>query len=284
MIRLLETDLIDPEGEAHYAVHSRFSAISSQLHNHDFFELFVIQQGAVRHIINGQTQLLNSGTLVFIRPDDAHYYQQTESQECQLLNLAFPVRMLRAVFGFLGEDFQPERLLSPALPPSVMLANRENKQMSVQFNQWNQILSYSRGQARLELRTLLATIFIRYFPVALPEEVSTGLDWLDTLCREMRKPEHFITGVGRMQALAHRSPEHLARTFKQHLHKTPTEFVNNLRLDYAASQLAHTDKTIVDVALESGFDNLSHFYRQFQRRFQMPPKQYRRAHHKSAIP
>ncbi len=201
-----------------------------------------------------------------------------------MLNLAFPARMSQAVFGFLGEDFQPERLLSPALPPSVTLGDRERNQITVQFSQWNQTLSYSRSQARLELRSLLATVFIRHFPVATAEGVSTGLDWLDALCREMRKPEHFIAGVNRMQQLAYRSPEHLARTFKQHLHKTPTEFVNDLRLDYAASLLAHTDREIMDVALESGFDNLSHFYRQFQRRFQTSPKQYRRAHHKSAIP
>jgi mannose-6-phosphate isomerase-like protein (cupin superfamily) len=44
-------------------------------HSHDFFELLMVEQGAVHHWINGLEERLEAGTLVFIRPSDRHALQ-----------------------------------------------------------------------------------------------------------------------------------------------------------------------------------------------------------------
>ena len=43
-------------------------------HCHDFYEIFITVSGTVTHFINGITQKLPEGSLVFIRPDDVHAY------------------------------------------------------------------------------------------------------------------------------------------------------------------------------------------------------------------
>lgn len=284
VIQLRETDIIDPAIGAHYAFHSSFGAISTRLHRHDFYEVFLINAGRVQHHINGAKVDLEAGALVFIRPADAHYYQQAGTADCQLLNLALPAATIHALFAYLGNDFDAHRLLEPTLPCTVWLEASDRLALCAGFEHWNSVLAYNSASSRLALRALLVGIFTRYFAQPMTGMVQTGLEWLDAACHAMHQPEHFAAGVERLQALAGCSPEHLSRTFRRYLHMTPTLYVNQLRLDYAARRLVHSDLPIADVALEVGFENLSHFYHLFQKRFHSSPLQYRRSHQKQVIP
>ena len=71
------------------------------------------------------------------------------------------------------------------------------------------------------------------------------------------------------------SPRHFARRFKQTFHRTPAEFVQNLRLDEARRRLAEHTQTIDSVAASVGFSSDDSFRRAFQRRFGVKPSRYR---------
>jgi AraC-like DNA-binding protein len=57
---------------------------------------------------------------------------------------------------------------------------------------------------------------------------------------------------------------------------TPTDYLNQARLDYAALQLRMGQAPVTQVAYESGFGNLSHFFHLFRHRFEASPSAYRR--------
>lgn len=63
---------------------------------------------------------------------------------------------------------------------------------------------------------------------------------------------------------------------KKHLQKTPSQVVNDIRLDYAALQLQNTGRKIVKICEDSGFDNLNHFYHLFKQRYNTSPNQFRK--------
>ncbi|MEI6082685.1 MAG: helix-turn-helix transcriptional regulator [Verrucomicrobiota bacterium] len=75
--------------------------------------------------------------------------------------------------------------------------------------------------------------------------------------------------------MAGRSAEHVARVTRDLLHETPSDLVNRVRLQYAARQLALSDAKIMDIALDCGLTNLSHFYRLFRHQFGSTPQAYR---------
>jgi AraC-like DNA-binding protein len=52
-------------------------------------------------------------------------------------------------------------------------------------------------------------------------------------------------------------------------------YINRLRVAHACTLLEETNAPVVDVALESGFANLSHFNRQFRRFAGVSPREYR---------
>lgn len=76
--------------------------------------------------------------------------------------------------------------------------------------------------------------------------------------------------------LRNRSLSSFKRDFENHFKMTPGQWLLNKRLDRAWKLLTNTDKPIVDVMLESGFENQAHFTTAFKNRFGHPPLKLRR--------
>jgi len=71
------------------------------------------------------------------------------------------------------------------------------------------------------------------------------------------------------------SPYHFLRTFQQVTGVTPHQYIRRMRLREAAARLAaHKDK-ILDIALDSGFGDVSNFNRAFRAEFGVPPRTHR---------
>lgn len=71
------------------------------------------------------------------------------------------------------------------------------------------------------------------------------------------------------------SPFELHRAISAIAHETPKRFTLRLRLDRAAALLLTTEASILDIALDCGFQNHETFTRAFQRRFHLAPSAYR---------
>ncbi len=72
------------------------------------------------------------------------------------------------------------------------------------------------------------------------------------------------------------SPRHLSRLFKEHAGISLRAEQTELRLLKASQLLRETDAKIIQVALESGYRNLSLFNAMFKKRFGMTPSEWRR--------
>jgi AraC-like DNA-binding protein len=75
---------------------------------------------------------------------------------------------------------------------------------------------------------------------------------------------------------AGQSPFQYLRTFRRLTGVTPHQFILRTRLRDAASRLLAHDTNIIDVALDSGFGDLSNFNRAFRLEFGLTPRAYRR--------
>lgn len=82
-----------------------------------------------------------------------------------------------------------------------------------------------------------------------------------------------------VEALADRvalSPRQFGRAFQASFGMTPAAYVEMLRLDAARQQLVSTNAAIKQVAAASGYASDDSFARAFDRRFGLPPSDYRR--------
>ncbi len=252
-------------------------------HCHDYFELFLTVTDGIVHIVNGRVQRLKSGTLVLIRPDDVHDYQSADGGRFRFVNLTFTQETVRALFDYLG--FHLDDILTPPLPPTVLLSKSESAAILSKFSALSTIKLQDKGNIKLNMRLLLIEIFARHFLNAGGSEKSSDCPaWLETLCTQMNRKENFEAGMQRMTELSGKSREHVARCVKQYFGVPVSAFVNDLRLNYAANMLINSNIPILELCFESGFQNVSWFYTLFKEKYGMPPKAFRKRFSKPAQP
>jgi len=76
-------------------------------------------------------------------------------------------------------------------------------------------------------------------------------------------------------ASIHLTTSAFCKFFKKMTGKTFSDYVNEIRIGYACSLITQTDKTIAQVAIESGFENQTYFNRVFLKKKNCTPKQFR---------
>ena len=79
-----------------------------------------------------------------------------------------------------------------------------------------------------------------------------------------------------MYEFSGKTREHLTRMMKKYYKTTPTEYITDLRLEYCANLLYTSNLPVIDICYSCGFDNLSWFYKVFQKKYGTTPAKYRK--------
>ena len=66
-----------------------------------------------------------------------------------------------------------------------------------------------------------------------------------------------------------------SRYFKHHTRKTFSDYVTEIRIGHACRMLMEDNCSISEISYQSGFDNLSNFYRHFKKVIGIIPKEYK---------
>jgi AraC family cel operon transcriptional repressor len=239
-------------------------------HAHDFYELFIVSSGRVLHMANGEEQALNEGTLCLVSPEDVHCFRKSGAGEAAFINLAFhPDAYEAACRVFRTFTKEPGRARRVTVPPAL----RRAFEARVEF-----LLDAAASSSLLPAGALLmgvlldALSYLEGFTCSGPEAPL----WLTRAMEAMRAPLNAQAGIPRMLQLSGRSQETLCRAMKRFAGVTPSEYVNALRLSIAARLLRSTDRRVLDIQLDCGFDSASHFNQRFKREFGLSPSRYRR--------
>ena len=258
-------------GNLHY--HS-FPSGGTVEHTHEFGEVILVLTGSIVHRVNGERQLLEANRIVFVRPSDRHgFLPPPDGGSCELLLLSFHLEFFVTISRYLENDEFLHRYTESVLPAVFRLPER-------QMNEWSlELLALPThgmrpAERKIRFKVLLVNLFTRFFLTLEPAAEQLPV-WLAALCEKMRRPENFLPGLKRMQKLSGYTPEHLCKVCRRYLGQSPTAFVNELRIDYAARQLADTDRPIAEIAFELHIQSLSRFYHLFRQQYGCTPAAYR---------
>lgn len=81
--------------------------------------------------------------------------------------------------------------------------------------------------------------------------------------------------LAQLAQFAGMSPRYFCRAFSAMTGMTPMAYLNYYRIECAGEQLRLTDKSITEIALECGFNDMSYFSKQFKRYKNSTASQYR---------
>ena len=252
---------------------------NSQLHYHNYYEIFLTLSSEIKHKINGTVINLSRGALVFIRKEDTHYYYPSENSDLSFLNIAFTEDTLKDLFCYLSPGFCSDELLSAPLPPTVYLSETDIKWILLKIEDLNSISHSDTEFLKYKLRVLLFRLFTQFF-----QNYSKSLsftdkgipDWLSELDSKMHRLDNFSRPPEHMVELSKKTRTHLGRVLKQYYGVTIPEYIYEIRLNYMANSLITTDNPIISICYECGFDNISWAYKLFKNKYGVTPNDFRK--------
>lgn len=263
--------VLNPKTDIHFSIRTSFGNAEFP-HFHDFYELFLLLDGKQKYVTNGKTYILTPGSLVLVRPNETHSRSYIEPG--MHINVAFPDTIAESLFDYLGIGFPKQYLLSKENFPHSRLTALEKERLRYRLEELEVQNINEYDTVKTRLRIILFELFVNNFSDFAP--FNQKATWFDDLLRKMAKVENFIEGVPRLVQLSGKSHEHLCRVFKEKKNCTPTEYINLLKIKYAANLLICTDRNVLDIALSAGFDSLSYFYSVFKKKFKTTPGTYRK--------
>jgi AraC-like DNA-binding protein len=238
-------------------------------HWHEEAELIFITAGRQRIGVNNHLSTLTAGQIILIAPLDIHYYEKCDGAEGYMLIFA-PEFLGRQILGHSGRW----RIDDPGL-----LASLSGLAQQMVMETTERLANYELAASGL-LRLFFAWL-IRPNPAAcrLPldnprlQRFQTMRNILDYL------ENHYQEALSRTEAACrfNLSPAHLSRLFKASTGMRLKEYLTKLRLESASRDIVQTDRSVLAIALDNGFDSIRTFNRVFRKAYRRSPTDMRSA-------
>ncbi|MBC8009306.1 MAG: helix-turn-helix domain-containing protein [Burkholderiales bacterium] len=227
--------------------------------------MFLVLEGGATHHLNRRKIALEPGHLFAIQPRDAHWFSTAAGQSLTFVNVAVSARWWRALHVLLGCPPWDEERRSTLLGPGD-----------------SRVLGDELGKLELDGDPMTMTRALSrvhdYLIAHDGPETDAPPAWLETLRHEFSTlPESLGEPISFWQRRCGRSPEHLARSCRRFYGVTPSELLNQARIERARHLLRTTDAKVITIAFECGFGNMAHFHRVFSRLTGRTPNQLRHA-------
>ncbi|MFN4145869.1 MAG: helix-turn-helix domain-containing protein [Runella sp.] len=256
-------------------------------HYHPEYELTFIVRGSGQRFVADNVASFAEGDLVLLGSNLPHFWRCSSD-----FYLYPPIHTAEAVVVQFGEDFVKNFLAkAPEFSSIIQLLHRSAWGIVFEDSTTQRLrgsfleLSSLNGSAKLlALLTilsvlaeapniqLLASSTYRLAPdEAENERMKRVLDFTLT---------HFQQEIS-LEAIAnvaHLTVPAFCRYFKKRTQKTYVEFLTMIRLNHACKLLTHSEMSVAQIGLESGFQHLPHFHRLFKQYTSRSPLQYRLQH------
>lgn len=256
----------------------------SSWHYHNNFEISFITEGSGKRIVADSIEEFQPGDLVFIGRNLPHVW--IADKDVHILSN----RTMEMVFlQFKSNILFPQLLTLPEfanVKKALELSERGIQIVDHTLNEVSEImlqLPYLKNFDRM-------LHFLRLMDIIGKSESNISLASEDYLKKRFKPGNKRIAAIHNylmnnyreevnlknLADLVNMAEGSLCRFFKENMGITLFEYLNQIKTEFACKLLMDLDLSVMEVCFDSGFNNLSHFNKQFRKTVGMPPSQYRK--------
>ena len=252
---------------------------SVPLHWQNSMELIYIKGGAGLAQVSLSVMEARAGDIFVLPPKTLHGLRQSPGKRMEYENFIFSTTLLGG-----ADDLCVQQYLMPLqsgrlrLPMRISLEDAGYPALSACLTDAEEFCRTRRSGFELGvkgamLRLMALLLAEQNLPPAQPDSVGTA-----RLRKLRQRSEDNCAApltVPDAAAVCGCSASHFMRWFRKMTGTTFGAYLNERRLAAAAELLRTTDDTVLSIAEQAGFENLSNFNRRFKARYGMTPRQYR---------
>ena len=248
------------------------------IHWHEQFEIIYVKNSTINLSIDDTPFHGKKGDIFLVNPEELHFIK-TDTMESEFYTLLFPLDFI----SFRTDDALEENLNRPLRLGLLKYETKvSNKALIKDLHKVLQKLiemdhnnAHNNFKTRIYLLELLQLLYEYKHPL---KKISKKNETLlqKNLIDYIREKYTENISLKTISEEFHMSEKYLSRYFKEHFSMGYSEFLLHLRLSNSRELLEKTELPITDIALSSGFRNISYFIRSFHKQYGLSPLQYRK--------
>lgn len=255
-------------------------------HYHNNFEISFITEGSGKRIVADSIEEFQPGDLVFIGRNLPHVWiadKEARTPSNRTLEMVY--------LQFTSEVLCPQMLLLPELKyvaRALALSERGIQIVGQTLNEVSEImlqLPYLKGFDRmLHFFKLMDIIGSSESNIQLASKdylnkrFTTGNKRIAVIHEYLMSNYREEVDLKIIAGLVNMAEGSLCRFFRMNMGLTVFEYLNKIRIEFVCQLLMDPDLSILEVCLDSGFNNLSHFNKQFKKNTGVTPSEYRKSY------
>ena len=251
------------------------------LHWHDNMEIIYIKKGHGYVTVDLKQYKVSGSTIVLILPGQLHSIEQYDDLSMEYENIFFNINMLFAR----TEDTSSTEFLRPLLTGKISVPTVFNSvsdhydEISACIDACDEICKTKPEGYELYIKGKLFEFFYILLNRCREDKTSRTTKSLDKIKLIMKYVEnHYMEKItiADIAKVAGCSESHFMRYFKETMGTSFIDYLREYRLTMAVRLLLASDASILSIAEEVGFDNLSYFNRAFKKKYGVTPREYRK--------
>jgi len=255
----------------------------STWHYHNNFEISFILEGSGKRIVADSIEEFQPGDLVFIGRNLPHVWivdKDTQAPTSRTLEMVY--------LQFTSDVLTPQLLLLPEfkyISKAIALSERGIQIVGQTLNEVSELmlqLPYLKNFDRMLYFFRLMDIIGRSdtnIQLASKEYLNlrftTGNKRIAIIHEYLMNNYREQIDLKRIAGLINMAEGSLCRFFRMNMGMTVFEYLNQLKIELACKLLMDNNLSIFEVCMDSGFNNLSHFNKQFKKINGLPPSEFR---------
>ncbi len=253
------------------------------LHWHDEMEILYVKKGQGIVTVDFITYDMDPGDILVILPGQLHSIEQKETCSMEYENIIFQLDMLfpRQEDLCVSEYFLP--LLQRQLEIPVYLSRGWDfyEQAAACLDQADRLCGSRPPAYQLSVKAQLFQFFYVLFSCCTPVQAdqapvkSRSLDKTKLILKYIETHYAENLTIKEMAEACGFSQSHFMKFFKASFGTSFISYLREYRLNVASRLLLSSSGPVLNIAQETGFDNLSYFNRSFKAMFGVTPRQFR---------
>lgn len=252
------------------------------LHWHDEMELIYIKKGIGRITVDFREYKVTGPSLVLILPGQLHSIDPFNEEAMEYENIIFSPNMLVSRQNDVtATDFLLPLITGKITVPTVFTpVYPYYEDIIAPIDACDEICKTKPQGYELYVKSQLFQFFFildnRCRNLTTTGKNKKTLDKMKIVLKYIENNYMQKITIGDIAATVGFSESHFMRYFKETMGTSFVEYLRDYRLTIASRLLTSSDSSILNIAAETGFENLSYFNRVFKEKYKMTPRQFRK--------